>query len=69
MSRRPGRRPAWWRATYNQPMRTLAGSMLVVLTLAACGLKGDLYLPPPGEQPAATPQPVDEEEAKPGEGR
>ena len=32
--------------------------LLLVLVLGGCGLKGDLYLPPPQSAPAATPEPA-----------
>jgi predicted small lipoprotein YifL len=34
----------------------IAALMALALALGACGLKGDLYLPPP--KPAATPAPA-----------
>lgn len=40
----------------HQPMRTLTASILIVLLLSACGLKGPLYLPQK-ESPSPQPQP------------
>ncbi len=35
------------------------------LLLAGCGYKGDLYLPPPGQEPAKQAQPAPQPEPQP----
>jgi len=49
-------------ASYNPPMHKLlptAAALGLCASLAACGLKGDLYLPPPKEQAAPPATPAD----------
>ena len=59
-------------APYNRPMRAFAWlvTLAALVTLSACGLKGDLYLPPPKPVVTAPPAPAEpadkeEEPAKP----
>ena len=51
-------------------MRVVALILAASLTLAGCGLQGDLYLPPPKPKPAASQPPAEDaadEDPKPDE--